>query len=283
MSALPPVPTPLESPVPAPRRRVPRSRKSWIGIALLLFGAAAAVDGFLIESDWIEVTRHKISTPLAAPLKIAHLSDLHTYGVGRRERRLLALLETERPDLIVVTGDTLAGSGSYEMCRQLLARLHAPLGVWVVRGNWENWRPLKGERAFYASAGVNFLLNEARQAREGVWMLGLDDPSSGSPNFAAALKGVPRDAFVIALFHSPFYFDQVVSRCPLALAGHTHGGQVRLPFLRPLWLPRGSGRFLAGWYEQGGSRMYVSRGVGTSVLPVRFLCRPELAVITVGK
>ncbi len=246
-------------------------------------GAAAAVDGFRIEPDRIEVTRHHVPAPLVAPLKIAHLSDLHTRGFGRRERRLLALLEAEQPDLIVVTGDTLAGKGNYEMCRRLLARLHAPLGVWVVRGNWENWQPIRSERAFYASAGVNFLLNEARQAREDVWVVGLDDPSSGSPNLVAPLRGVPPGAFVIALFHSPFYFDQVAGRCPLALAGHTHGGQVRIPFLRPLWLPRGSGRFLAGWYEQSGSKMYVSRGVGTSVLPVRFLCRPELAIITVER
>src|SRR5712692_8292173 len=81
--------------------------------ALLLLGSAVAVDGFLIEPSWIEVTRHTVQAPFAGPLKIAHLSDLHTYEVSRRERRLLALLEAEKPDLIVVTGDTLARSGSH--------------------------------------------------------------------------------------------------------------------------------------------------------------------------
>ncbi len=151
-------------------------RKRWVGLALLLLGSAVAVDGFLIEPSWIEVTRHTVQAPFAGPLKIAHLSDLHTYEVSRRERRLLALLEAEKPDLIVVTGDTLARSGSHEACRQLLSRLHAPLGVWLVRGNWENWRPVKGEHAFYASAGVHFLLNEARPVRRDVWIVGLDDP-----------------------------------------------------------------------------------------------------------
>ena len=272
--------------------RSARSFRRPIATVLLLLGLAAAIDGFFVEPYSIEITRHHISAAprsgspdpprgLAAPLKIAHLSDLHTRGVGRRERRLLAQLEAERPELIVVTGDTLSGSGDYEMCRALLSRLRAPLGVWVVRGNWENWRPVRGERAFYASAGVNFLLNEAHPAREDVWLVGLDDPSSGSPNLDAALKDVPPAAFTIALFHSPGYFNQVAGRCPLALAGHTHGGQVRLPFMPSLWLPRGSGKFLAGWYQRGGAQMYVSRGIGTSVLPVRFFCRPELAIITV--
>ncbi len=246
-----------------------------------------AVDAFLIEPNWIEVTRYDARTLsprfAGAPLKIAHLSDLHTSGLGFRERRLLALLAAEQPDVIVVTGDTIAGRGNLEATRGLLTRLHAPLGVWVVRGNWENWKPYRNERAFYASAGVNFLLNEARPVREGVWMVGLDDPSSGSPDLEAALQGVPRDAFALALFHAPAYFDRVAKRCPLALAGHTHGGQVRFPFVRPLWLPPGSGRFLEGWYEGGSSRMYVSRGVGTSILPVRFLCRPELAIITLER
>ena len=264
-------------------------RRVAVGV-LLLLGLAAIFDASLIEPYRIEVTRSHYHAgscsgagALSTPLKIAQLSDLHTYGVGRRERRLLALLEAEQPDLIVVTGDTLANTGTYEMCRELLSRLHAPLGVWVVRGNWENWRPVKGERAFYASAQVHFLLNEARPVREGVWVVGLDDPSSGSPDLEAALKSVPAGAFTIAVFHSPAYFDQMAGCCPLVLAGHTHGGQVRIPLVPTFWLPRGSGRFLEGWYERAGGHMYVTRGIGTSILPIRFLCRPELAIITVER
>ena len=114
-------------------------------------------------------------------------------------------------------------------------------------------------------------------------MVGLDDAATGSPDLEIALRGVPPDAFVIALFHSPVYFDQLAARCPLALAGHTHGGQVRIPLVPAFWLPRGSGRYLAGWYRRDAAEMYVSRGIGTSVLPMRFLCRPELAFITVTR
>ena len=165
------------------------------------------------------------------------------------------------------------------MCRQVLTRLRAPLGAWAVRGNWENWRPSINERAFYESAGVHFLLNSSAPVG-GLWLVGLDDEASGRPDLDAALRGVPRGAWTLALFHSPTYLDQAAGRCNIALAGHTHGGQVRLPFLGPLWLPRGCGRFVEGWYEERGTRMYVSRGIGTSILPIRFFCRPELDLIT---
>jgi predicted MPP superfamily phosphohydrolase len=281
--------------------------------ALFVFAAVVALDAFWIEPYWIEVTHHHVFAPLASPLKIAHLTDIHTRGLGRRERRMLALLESERPDLIVITGDTVSNGGfddifretprrlkqvrpkthgqrlarenegRYEMCREVLKRLHAPLGVWLVRGNWEHWWPVGDEREFYESVGVNFLLNEGRCVRDDIWIVGFDDAVVGSPSLEAALVGVPTSAFKIALFHSPDYFERVAGQYNLAFAGHTHGGQVRLPFLRPFWLPPGCGRFLEGWYEQDGSRMHVSRGIGTSSLDVRFFCRPELAVITVGR
>ena len=283
--------------------------------ALSVFAAIlTSLDAFWIEPDWIEATHHRIFAPLASPLKIAHLSDIHTHGLGRRERRMLALLESEEPDLIVITGDTVSNGGfddifretarrlkqarpktahdqglarendgRYEMCGEVLKHLHAPLGVWLVRGNWEHWWPVSDERKFYESVGVNFLLNAGSPVRDNIWILGFDDAVVGSPSLEAALAGVPPGAFKIALFHSPAYFERIAGRCNLAFAGHTHGGQVRLPFLRPLWLPPGCGGFLEGWYEQEGSRMYVSRGIGTSSFNVRFLCRPELAFITVGR
>jgi len=253
---------------------------------LFLFAAVAAlavaVDSFLIEPYRIEVTHSSIQAPLTRPLKIAHLSDLHTSGLGRRELKLLSLLDAEHPDVIVITGDTITWGHRYDNIRPLLSRLHAPLGVWLVRGNWENNYPLQNERAFYSQLGIHFLLNEARPIRSDIWLVGLDDPSRGTPNLDAALSTVPQGAYVIAAVHAPAFFNNIAGRVPLVLAGHTHGGQVRLPLVPVFWLPRGSGRFLEGWYTERGSKMYVSRGIGTTFLPIRFRCSPELAIITVG-
>lgn len=256
--------------------------RQFLLVLVVAAGLVAATDAFLVEPYRIEVTHSSVEAPLTRPLKIAHLSDLHTSGLGRRERQLLARLDAEHPDVIVITGDTVTWGHPYDNIRPLLSRLHAPLGIWLVRGNWENDHPLLNERAFYSQLGVHFLLNQARPIRPDVWLVGLDDPSSGSPNLEAALNTVPQGAYEIAAFHAPAFFDHVAGQVPLVLAGHTHGGQVRLPLVPVFWLPRGSGRFLDGWYAERGSRMYVSRGIGTTLLPIRFRCLPELAIITVG-
>jgi uncharacterized protein len=244
--------------------------------------ASFSTYSFWIEPYWIEVTHHSIPAQLGTPIKIAHLTDIHTSGIGRRERRMLQLVEAEQPDLIVITGDSINITSDYPGLRDVLTQLHAPLGVWVVRGNHEDWWPVKDEQEFYESAGANLLLNSSREVRAGVWIVGFDDLYGGSPDADRAFAGVPDSVYKIALFHSPTFFEKVAGRCDIALAGHTHGGQVRLPFIGPVWLPPFSGNFVKGWFEQRGTRMYVSRGVGTSIVDVRFLSRPEIAIVTVG-
>ena len=264
-----------------PPQRAPRRRRYWIVIliATVLFGLGA--DALWIEPENIQVTHYEIHAGVSSPLKIAQLSDLHTRGLGRPERKMLAILAKEKPDVILITGDTLADPfGNYQACVKVYKQLNAPLGVWFVHGNWENWHPVRHERQFYRDAGIHLLVNQNHELLPGVWVVGLDDPYSGVANLNAALKGIPKDAYTILMFHSPGYFDQAAGHVNLCLTGHTHGGQVRIPFVKPFWLPLGSGRFLEGWYEEKGTRMYVSRGMGMSNLPVRFLCRPEVTFIT---
>jgi predicted MPP superfamily phosphohydrolase len=272
----------------AARTNIPRGRKgSRIGWVLL---AAAlcflAVDGLWIEPNDVQVTHWTIRNRLHPPLKIAELTDLHVMHFGRREREVVGILKQERPDVVVIVGDSVGEGLHYDRVHKVLSAIAAtrpPLGVWLVRGNWENWHPLRHEREFYKSTGVHFLLNQGALIRPGVWLAGLDDPSSGYPDLEQAMQGAPPGAYVIALFHAPAYFDATAGPYDLALAGHTHGGQVNLPFIRPFWLPRGSGRFLEGWYREGDSRMYVSRGLGWSHLPIRLNCPPEISIITIGR
>ncbi|MCW5833686.1 MAG: metallophosphoesterase [Labilithrix sp.] len=246
---------------------------------LLGAGVLLAGDAVFVEPYRVEAAHHSTTADVAAPLVLAHLSDLHTKGLGRRERRVVEILERESPDAIVVTGD-LVDDGDLEAARPLFAKLRAPLGVWVVRGNWENWRPPSNDRATLASFGATLLVNEGVPLRPDVWLAGLDDPMSGFVDVDAALRGAPPATTKIALFHSPDVFERIAPRVDLAFAGHTHGGQVRLPLVGALWTPPGSGRYVDGWYDAAKARMLVSRGVGTSIVGVRFLCPPEVAIVT---
>lgn len=248
-------------------------------LAAALAALAIATDAFFIEPYRIEVTRHSVPAAIDAPLRIALISDVHTRAFGRRERKLIRLLDAEHPDAILIAGDTVGRDNDYADVANFLRRLHAPLGVWLVRGNWELRGLPAREHQFYANLGVHFLLNEARPIRPDVWLLGVDDPSTGAPRPDPALEVVPPGAYTIALFHAPGFFDRIAGRVSLALAGHTHGGQVVIPGVPVFWLPRGSAGFLEGWYKERGSQMYVTRGIGTSTIWARFNCRPEITVL----
>jgi hypothetical protein len=251
-------------------------------LAILAIGIAVFADALWIEPNWIEVTHYDISGKITSPIKIAQITDLHTNGLGRRELHVVRILDQEKPDIILITGDSLSPwNPSYAEVQEVYERLHAPLGVWFVRGNFENWKLVPHERTFYANAGVHLLLNAGALVRPDLWLAGVDDSFTGKPNPDAALAGAPPDAFKILMFHAPAYFDEVAGRVNLCLAGHTHGGQVRVPFMAPLWMPKGCWPYVSGWYQSGNTKMYVSRGVGMSMLPIRFDCRPEVTFLTI--
>jgi len=139
---------------------LPETRKGRL-LALAVLASMCAVDGFFLEPNRIEVTHHSFSAPVAAPLKVVHLTDLHTKWLGFLERRLLQLLRQEKPDQIVITGDTIASPGTYQVESVVLRQLHASPGVWLARGNWENRYTLCGENEFYRAKGVHFLANRS--------------------------------------------------------------------------------------------------------------------------
>jgi len=260
------------------------SRKRII-IAFVLAALVALVAYSLwIEPFRVETVHTSVEGNVTSPLKIAQLSDLHTHGMGAREKRVVDILDDEKPDVIVITGDSLGGyGGTFGMVQEVFQQLHAPLGVWVVRGNYENWKPQQHEHSFYANAGVHLLLNSGTLLRNDVWLAGVDDPYTGKASLEGALTGAPPGIYTILLFHSPAYFDRVAGKIDLCLAGRTHGGQVRPPFLPPLFLPKGCWPYVEGWYSAKGtnSKLYVNRGIGWSGLPLRFNSRPEVTIITV--
>jgi hypothetical protein len=239
----------------------------------------------LLEAAWpagrrIEVTRHRIAAPVATPVRIAHVADLHIARSGARERQLLERLASERPDAIVLSGDFTDPHGDAQACGEVLRQMRAPLGVWTTLGNWDYWHPVDDWPVFLSAHGIRLLRNESAALTGDVWLAGLDSAVAGSPDPEAAVSRIPEGSFVIGLLHCPVLFDEVAHHFPIALAGHTHGGQIRIPGLPPLHMPAGCRPYADGWYQRGGSRMYVNRGIGAPGIPVRLACPPEIAMFT---
>lgn len=243
---------------------------------------AVALYAWAIEPNWLEVTHHSVILPVSSPVTVAQISDLHIHRIGPLEEAVIQAVVDEHPDLIVLTGDLYDTEGGKAAAEAFVKRLSAPLGVWYVPGNWEHWTNPQRTDGFLGGDGAKTLFNDGARLREDLWLVGFDDALAGAPQLENGLANVPAGAVTIGLFHSPAFFAHAQSRISLALAGHTHGGQVRVPWWGAPWLPPGSGPYVAGWYDGEASRMYVSRGIGTSILPIRFACRPEVAVFAIS-
>ncbi|MBI4872398.1 MAG: metallophosphoesterase [Candidatus Riflebacteria bacterium] len=212
--------------------------------------------------------------------RILQLSDLHVTGWTYREVFLRQQVQESRPDLLVLTGDLISATAGIPIVLELLQGLTAPLGIWFVPGNNEiEEADVHGFQAQLESLSLRPLVNRAVQLGPDCWLAGVNDPSMNKDDLGRALRDVPAGAFRILLAHSPEVFYQAADRgVELTLAGHTHGGQVRFPFLGALYADtqRSGLAFVDGEYRRGPSVLHVSRGVGTSVLPIRFLCPPEI-------
>lgn len=223
-------------------------------------------------------------------LRIGHVTDLH---FGRRVpllRSLLSWAERQTVDLWAITGDLMEAPSGLRAAQSLVAALTAPLGRWFVAGNNEHrlLRTLGEPRRVFEPLGTRVLMNEGltlnyRGAR--LALAGVDDPTRFRDDLDTALMGLRREPFVLLLAHSPgIVFRSTPVPPNLVLAGHTHGGQICLPRIGPLTgrtrQPGCGRRMAAGLFQRGDSLVYVSRGVGTSILPLRILCRPEVTTIT---
>ncbi len=217
-------------------------------------------------------------------LVIAHISDLHLHRIGYRERRALRLIEEKSPDLVCLTGDFVSRSGDMGECLRFLAELKAPLGVWAVQGNWDHHTGWSGDRLRerFNQVNIGLLINQAEPItvhEAKLWIAGSDDPSFELDRIPQALEGTG-DGFTILLIHSPEAMAKVPETVSLVLSGHTHGGQVRLPLIGAPWARSRGGGYVLGLYRVNNTYLYVTSGLGTTVAPVRFLCPPEVAFIT---
>jgi predicted MPP superfamily phosphohydrolase len=235
----------------------PKTRPAFI-FAAVLFGVTGLLWSgwaFLVEPQWLEVTHHRIVVPreagLVAPVVIAHVTDLHTDGLGRLERKLIDALRVNSPDLIVLTGDTATPGGTvagYEAVWKALAGVGAPLGVLSIRGEREVWAPTPNERKLAAAVGVTFLINESIAVREDLWVVGLDD-TLGNYDRVTAAHGVPEHVFALGLLHAPHVAWGFSHDTDMILSGHTHGGQFVWPILGHPYTPPGSKHYVSGCFS----------------------------------
>jgi hypothetical protein len=232
-----------------------------------------------------EVSLPLAKVPPGRELRIVHISDLHIRNLHGYYKEVANAIASLSPELILLTGDYLERNRSIRNVQKFLKMLKAPQGIFAVQGNWEYWARVEGEnlRRHFAGVGVTLLLNRRHDLTlQGVpvSILGLDYPSA-TDNLLLLQRRADPSRLNLLLSHVPaFAHESLNDRVDLILCGHTHGGQVRLPFVPPFYLPRFSGRFVSGLYQVGesGIPLYVTRGVGTSLLPVRFLCRPEITL-----
>jgi predicted MPP superfamily phosphohydrolase len=261
------------------------------------------------EPNRLELTRHAIEpgrSPGRVPITLAQVSDLHLQRIGSLHHHVAERLARARPDVVLFTGDSIDRAEKLPVFAELLALLELRVPSYAILGNWEHWGgvDLDALARLYGRHGGRLLVNETavhhHQGRR-LAITGLDDLVGGRPDLLAAVRSAEPANARLLLAHCPAHRDRLLYDQPevrvggalvrpgvdlealdfkMMLSGHTHGGQVAFLGAAPL-LPQGSGRYARGWFREPGQiPLYVSRGIGTSVIPVRFGSVPEVAVFT---
>lgn len=221
--------------------------------------------------------------------KIAHISDIHSKDYGEKEKKALEYLKQEKPDYIFITGDIVDWTTkNITACQgfwQDLAKAF-PGKVFAVWGNHDHRNTrFKSIEGAVKESGIQVLENEARKIEingEFIYLIGSDDPHENYDNIEKIADTLKGNSVKILIAHSPEIFRKIKDKdIDLTLVGHTHGGQVDIPYLVDLVLPlKYDKKYKKGLFQEGSSYMYVNRGVGETFLPLRFNAPPEIAFIT---
>ncbi len=261
-------------------------------VFIFFIAALFVVYIFFIEPNWIQVTQVEIRDPqLAASLngvKVVHITDLHlTHGIGFREKQLIKKVNELKPDIIFVTGDFFDTIDQVEPTKELIRSLKARIGIWGVPGNTDHISMHAGDivQALEPS-GIRILVNQAQSVYTNpgkyFWLVGVDENVYHHDKLLEALYRVPKNEPRLLLAHAPDIFDEAsLEGINLVLAGHTHGGQVGIPFLVELSMYANRTIYMKGLFKKKRTQLYVNRGIGTKTLPIRFLCRPEITILKV--
>lgn len=275
------------------------SRRKFLKKSLksILLVSGVALGGYsyfkYIEPKWIEICKYHLKHPLIPKsfhqLKIVQFSDTHIGFHFPMEHfsKIVDQITQLEPDLLIFSGDLIDDPLSFDQYLQtemILKQLDAPLGKYAVFGNHDHGGyGTERYSTLMERSGFQLLLNESvtvSNQGERICLIGIDDAMLGRPNLEKATRSINDNTYNILISHAPDLADQVASfPIHLQLSGHSHGGQVQLPFLGPLITPPFAEKYVEGFYEiTNDFLLYVNRGLGTTRLPYRCFSRPEITI-----
>lgn len=268
-------------------------------ILIVLAGMASIVDAYWIEPNWLQTERVVIHDPMLAEVlqgvTMVQISDIHLQGkIGDLERNLIAQVNALKPDILFITGDFFSDKQQPERAAEvtalceLIQSFKTTVGIFGVLGNYDG--PLTRDPANmmeFKAAGIDILINENRQVAlpngKTLHLAGFFDYWCKRTK-PKAFSGIPPGSPVVLLAHDPHNFGEAIGNgVNLVLAGHTHGGQIGIPFLIAKSRTASKSSFMRGLFDAGKTKMYVNRGIGTTHIPVRFFDRPEITILEVRK
>ncbi len=267
-----------------------------VTILIVLAGMASFVDAYRIEPNWLKTEHVVIHDPELAKvlgdIRMVQISDIHLQGgIGNRERNLIAQVNALKPDLLFITGDFFSNKQKRELAAEvsalseLIRSFKTTTGIFGVLGNYDG--PLKNPAIMreFKAAGIDILINENRAValpnHKILYLAGFGYSRSKRVKLQT-FSGIPSDAPVVLLAHDPDNFGEAIGAgVNLLLVGHTHGGQIGIPFLVEKSASANKSPFMRGLFVLGKTKMYVNRGIATTHVPIRFFNRPEITVITV--
>ncbi|MBO0962642.1 metallophosphoesterase [Neobacillus sp. MM2021_6] len=273
-----------------------RSFGSFLAVLGLSSGGylyAHRIEPSLLDISELDIKHHHIPKSFDG-IKMVQFSDTHLgfqYNLGQFQK-LAAKINDLQPDIIIFTGDLMDEPNKYAEMNKLvpiLEKLHAPLGKYCIFGNHDHGGyGSEIYRNIMEITNFTVLLNESIpiQLKDGssIYLVGIDDAMLGNPDLPLAIKRVPKNQFTLLLSHAPD-LAETASHYPIhwQISGHSHGGQVKLPFIGALVTPPFAQKFPEGLYTLGDLTpltLYVNRGIGTTRLPFRFMAKPELTIFT---
>ena len=267
-----------------------------IGIIALCVVSALAGWAFWYEPSSLRVREYELRLAGGIEdLRVAALADLHIgspyHGLENLER-IVDRTNRADPDLIVLLGDYVihgVAGGTFvapEEFSPVLGKLRAPLGVWAVLGNHDWWLSAERVRSAMEVSGIRVLENQAVRIpwrSSHFWLLGIGDFTEAHHDVEAALSTVTGSAPLLAITHNPDVFPEIPRQVILTIAGHTHGGQVYVPLLgRPIVPSHYRQRYVLGHVTENGHHIFITTGLGASILPVRFLTPPEITILNLS-